>query len=216
MKDEGRYDVSDLLEGQFEPGSNGTVLKNLLGVTSAADMDEIETDALERATELLVQSYDATHRFTAQDIQNIHRTWLRGIYAWAGEYRQVNISKGGFPFAAAARIPALMTTFENGALRKHTPCLPGSHASVASVLAEVHVELVLIHPFREGNGRVARLLSTLMALQAGIPFLYFGVIADERKADYFSAVQAGLDREYGPMSELFVDVIEKSIARASG
>jgi len=216
VKDEGRYDVSDLLEGQFEPGSNGTVLKNLLGVTSAADMDEIETDALERATELLVQSYDATHRFTAQDIQNIHRTWLRGIYAWAGEYRQVNISKGGFPFAAAARIPALMTTFENGALRKHTPCLPGSHASVASVLAEVHVELVLIHPFREGNGRVARLLSTLMALQAGIPFLYFGVIADERKADYFSAVQAGLDREYGPMSELFVDVIEKSIARASG
>ncbi len=34
---------------------------------------------------------------------------------------------------------------------------------------EVHEELVLIHPFREGNGRVARLLSTLMAFQAGLP-----------------------------------------------
>jgi len=29
------------------------------------------------------------------------------------------------------------------------------------------VELILIHPFREGNGRIARFLSVLMALQAG-------------------------------------------------
>ncbi|TAK86063.1 MAG: hypothetical protein EPO20_09750 [Betaproteobacteria bacterium] len=35
---------------------------------------------------------------------------------------------------------------------------------MGSALAETHVELVLIHPFREGNGRIARALSTLMAL----------------------------------------------------
>jgi len=37
----------------------------------------------------------------------------------------------------------------------------------ATALAEVHAELILIHPFREGNGRLARLLALLMALQAG-------------------------------------------------
>ena len=179
-------------------------------------MDMTEADALQRTTEVLVQSYDATHRFVAEDVQGFHRIWLREVYAWAGEYRHVNVSKGDFHFAAAARIPALMEEFESGVLRQHTPCFPGSHASVAAALAEVHVELVLIHPFREGNGRVARLLSTLMALQAGIPFLYFGLIADERKPDYFAAVQAGLNRDYRPMSHLFVDVIARSIARASG
>ena len=41
--------------------------------------------------------------------------------------------------------------------------------------------LALFHPFRDGNGRVSRILSTLMALQAGLPLLDFGVIAGEKK-----------------------------------
>ena len=33
MKKKGRYDVSESVEAQFEPGSNDTVLKNKLGIT---------------------------------------------------------------------------------------------------------------------------------------------------------------------------------------
>ena len=42
------------------------------------------------------------------------------------------------------------------------------------MFAAVHAEPILIHPFREGNGRCARLLATLMGLQAGLPALDFG------------------------------------------
>ena len=75
----------------------------------------------------------------------------------------------------------------------------------------MHVELVLIHPFRDGNGRLARILSTLMALQAELPLLDFSVIAREKRNDYFSAVQAGLDKNYSPMEGLFAEVIEKTL-----
>ena len=44
----------------------------------------------------------------------MHRIWLGGIYPWAGRYRQVNLVKHDFPFAAAAQIPQLMETFEEG------------------------------------------------------------------------------------------------------
>lgn len=81
-----------------------------------------------------------------------------------------------------------------------------------SALAEVHVELVLIHPFREGNGRIARVLSTLMALQAGLPLLDFSLIAGRRKKDYFAAIQAGLDRDYKPMEVLIAGIIDRSLA----
>jgi cell filamentation protein len=74
------------------------------------------------------------------------------------------------------------------------------------------VELVLIHPFREGNGRLARILSTLMALQAGLPLLDFSLITGERKETYFAAVQAGLDKNYKPMEQLFTEIIERSLA----
>ncbi|HJT20028.1 MAG TPA: Fic family protein [Nitrospira sp.] len=212
MAPDDRYDVSGLPEAQFEPGSNGQVLKNRLGVTSRQEMDAIEARALERALDNLVRTYGESHRFTAADIRECHRIWLGEIYEWAGQYRRVNVSKDDFPFAAAMRIPALMDQFEQAVLRRYTPCHFADRAEVVRALAETHVELVLIHPFRDGNGRLARMLSTLMALQAGLPFLDFTMIAGDKKKEYFRAVQAGLDKNYRPMERLFAEIIERSLS----
>lgn len=214
MSQDDRYDVSGLNEAQFEPGAGGQVLKNLLGIVSPADMDDAEANALVAAVDRLVRLYDEEHCFTADDICGFHRLWLGGIYAWAGEYRQVNVSKGDFMFAAAGRIPALMAEFERDVLARCTPCRFSTREEVVRALAEAHVELVLIHPFREGNGRLSRVLSTLMALQAGLPLLDFSLIADEKKEGYFAAVRAGLDRNYRPMERIFAEVIERSVAGA--
>jgi cell filamentation protein len=205
-----RYDVSDLREGQFEPGSNDLVLRNKLGITTVDEMNAAETAALAAATEEFVNLFDSQHRFTADDIRTMHRRWLGGIYDWAGEYRQVNIGKGGFQFAGARLIPKLMMDFENGPLRTFTPCVLTEAATIAGALAETHVELVLIHPFREGNGRISRMLSVLMALQAGLPFLDFSAMAGDRKSEYFSAVQKGLDRDYSKMTSLFSEIIRNT------
>jgi len=75
----------------------------------------------------------------------------------------------------------------------------------------VHVELVLIHPFREGNGRTARLLAVLMGLQAGLPALLFENLSGRKRKQYFAAVQAGLDRNYEPMAEMFNGVIWRTL-----
>lgn len=214
MSPDDRYDVSGLSEAQFEPGSGGLVLKNLLGIASPAEMDIAEANALVVAVDRLVRMYDEEHRFTADDICEFHRVWLGGIYVWAGEYRQVNVSKGDFMFAAAGRVPALMAEYERDVLPRCTPCRFATREEVVRALAEAHVELVLIHPFREGNGRVSRVLSTLMALQAGLPLLDFSLIADEKKESYFAAVRAGLGRNYRPMEKIFAEVIERSVAES--
>lgn len=211
MKKDGRYDVSGLPEAQFEPGSNEQVLRNRLGIKSLKEMDDAEARALERTIVGLVGKYNEKQRFTSADICAIHKSWFDEIYEWAGEYRRVNVSKGEFPFAAAARVPTLMEEFDGNVLTRYTPCNFKSRSDVIRALAETHVELVLIHPFREGNGRVARILSILMALQAGLPLLNFSLIAEEKKQEYFAAVQAGLDKNYKPMERLFADIIERSL-----
>lgn len=212
MKKDGRYDVSGLPEAQFEPGADEQVLKNRLGIKSSKVMDDTETRALERALVGLVGKYDERHRFTATDVCAVHKFWLGEIYEWAGEYRRLNVSKGDFPFAAAAQVPPLMAQFERNVLQRNTPCNFKDRADVVRALAETHVELVLIHPFREGNGRVARVLSILMALQAGLPLLDFSLIAEEKKHEYFVAVQVGLDKNYKPMERLFAEIIERSLS----
>jgi cell filamentation protein len=215
MKDKGRYDVSGLKEAQYEPGSGDKVLRNLQGVIDLEDMNVIEANALAEATDTILRKFDQEHQFTADDICNFHKIWLGKIYQWAGQYRQVNITKGDFTFAMAAQVSKLMEQFEQEQLKKYTPCLFESTEEVVKAITEVHTELVLIHPFREGNGRVSRLLATLMALQAGLPLLDFSTM-NEQKEKYFAAVQAGLDRNYKPMELLFSEIIENSISVSDG
>ena len=173
-------------------------------------MDQIEARELLRAHEEIVALYDRDHRFRAQDIRKMHQIWLDPIYPWAGQYRKVNLTRDNFTFAAANQISALMGDLEKGPLRKYTPCVFKSAEDIVTAISTVHVELVLIHPFREGNGRLARLVAILMALQAGLPPLDFGGIKGQVKQEYFFAVRAGLDRDYAPMEEIFSAVISRT------
>ncbi len=207
-----RYDISGMIEAQFEQGSNNRVLRNLLAIKTVEKMDQAEALALEEAQDSLIRTYDRNHQFTAKDVCHIHKVWLGKIYAWAGEYRRVNLAKDNFKFATAAHISNLMQDFEATFLRKYTPCL-FKKKEIVQALAEVHVELVLIHPFREGNGRVSRLLVILMALQAGLPILDFSDIQGKRREAYFMAVGEGMKRNYKPMEAIFKKIIEISVLR---
>ena len=108
-----------------------------------------------------------------------------------------------------------MDHFEKNSLRRFTPCLFGTQPEVAHALAVVHTELILIHPFREGNGRVARMLSIIMAAQAGLPPLDFGRLKGRKRETYFRAVQAGMDYDYAPMEAIFTGVIERTLRQRS-
>jgi cell filamentation protein len=191
------------------------VLRNLAGVRSLREMQRLESEALVAATNRAIDETDADQQLTAADICRWHRHWLGDLYAWAGQYRNVNLTKGGFMFAAAEQVPRLMGVLERGPLGEHTPCLPDEVGLIAHRLAVVHAELVLIHPFRDGNGRCARLVATIMALQAGLPALDFGGIRGQAKRRYIQAIHDVVGRDYEPMAAVFRAVIRRTL-RAHG
>jgi len=174
-------------------------------------MAKQEKEAQLRVLDRLTDIYQGDRRITSADICMIHKIWLGDIYEWAGRYRQVKMDKDGFPFAYPEQILKLMTEFEEGPLRQFTPCLFKSREEVIKALAVVHTELVLIHPFREGNGRVARMLAILMALQAGLPPLDFGGLTGRKKKEYIEAIHAGFQGNYEPMEKIFESVIRRTL-----
>lgn len=75
-----RYNTSGLPEDQYEPGSDGSVLKNILGITTRAKLETAETAELWLAEEQLLGEVEQDQVFTAQDICAMHRLWLGRIY----------------------------------------------------------------------------------------------------------------------------------------
>lgn len=212
FKKSGRYAVPS--DEDFEPGSNNEVLKNSLGIKTKIEMEALEEKELERAESELLTIFDENHQFTAEDICNIHDLWLADIYSFAGNYRRVDMSKGGFPFAQSNFIARLMMKLETDYLAKYTPCNYSNEDELALALGTVHVELILIHPFREGNGRVARLLADLMSMQAKKPPLNYAFIDQTKNKEgferYILAIHAGVSENYEPIQEIFKKLLEQS------
>jgi len=209
-----RYETGHIAEGQFQSGSDDTVLKNKLGLIDSNEMDEVELGLLVQLTDVVLG--DVTHEqlLMADDLSEWHRRWLGNVYDWAGRYRSVNMGKAEFHFAAAHLIPNLMKAFENKFLSVYMPCIKMDDEALIDALAKVHIEFILIHPFRDGNGRLSRLLANIMALQAGQPMLDFSVM-DNKKDQYLSAIQAGLD-DYEPMKAIFRQVLHETQLNLNG
>jgi cell filamentation protein len=68
--------------------------------------------------------------------------------------------------------------------------------TVPRALAVVQAELILIHPFWEGNGRISRVPALLVDLQAGLPPLDFSPMLGRGKLSYIAGIHAAMERDY--------------------
>ena len=87
---------------------------------------------------------------TAKGLQQIHGYLFGGLYDFAGQIRQKNISKGGFQFA--------MVRFLEDTLQQ-IDTMPEN--TLDEIVAK-YVEMNIAHPFMEGNGRSTRIWLDLM------------------------------------------------------
>jgi cell filamentation protein len=199
------------IEGEWQPGSGKRVLRNVRNIRLKTEMDRAEADALEAAEQHYLEIITDETVFTAKLICQMHKDWFGGIYEWAGRYRTVEMQKGSFRWPPAFRVPHNLARLEDEFLKKVTPCQSAELETVAGQVASVHAEFLLVHPFREGNGRLARWLADLMFLQAGYPmplYSFSGRGSVLRKKTYLDAVIAGYGQDYAPLTAFFRECVE--------
>lgn len=202
-----RYDATGD-EAEFQPHSDAGILRNSLGLTKKQDIDDAETELLAALYQNVFSKN--VHKLAFNDIKNWHRQWLGNLYSWAGKLRTVNMSKGDFHFAIAGQLPVLINKFERDYLQKFPDLPEMPDEDLAQYMAESHVEFILIHPFREGNGRISRLLLDLMAQQAGFHPLDYQ-LWEQHKDYYFKAIQAGAAGDYRHVERLVREVLIQQI-----
>ncbi len=122
-------------------------LDNKLHITDSTELARMEEKiSKKKAIELFENGYlDQYEAGTFQMLAAIHKYLFEEIYEFAGEIRTVNIAKGNFRFAPVMYLQAAIDNVEK---------MP---QSTFEKIIEKYVEMNIVHPFREGNGRSTRI-----------------------------------------------------------
>lgn len=127
-------------------------LENKLGIKSSAELARKEERiSKKRAVELfengMLENLEAG-KF--QTLSEIHKYLFDDIYDFAEKIRTVNISKGNFRFAPLMYLEAAIENIDK---------MP---QNTFDEIVEKYVEMNIVHPFREGNGRSMRIWLDMM------------------------------------------------------
>lgn len=142
-----------------------SVLINRFDIREQAALDRIERQFVAQRTRMGVPrgGFDLAH------LQAIHRHLFQDVYDWAGEVRQVEISKNGHQFQFCQYIHTGMADVHQRLHQKRF-LRNLDHAEFCREAAVIIGDVNYVHPFREGNGRTQRQYLKLLALQAEHPF----------------------------------------------
>lgn len=146
------------------------------------DMRDIDGVSLDQAI-ALYESGDV-YRIeigTTQGLCKIHRRLFAGLYDFAGQVRTLNIAKGGFRFASALYLDAVLKAIDR---------MP--ETTFEEIIAK-YVEMNVAHPFLDGNGRSMRIWLDMILRHR------LGVVVDWQRIDRVQYLQA---MERSPINDL--------------
>lgn len=173
---------SNALEGNsLTESETKVVLEDGITIGGKPLKDHFEAIGHSEAFDLLYRLADS-QEITEEDILGLHRLFYYRIDSeTAGKYRNRNVIITGTDFTppAPAAVPSAMREFLGS-----VPTLRRLHP--VAYAAMLHLNLVTIHPFMDGNGRTARLLMNLALLQSGFPV---AIIPPIIRGDYISALR---------------------------
>lgn len=181
----------------------GEILPNKLGFVDLEDINAEEFLGFTETEHWAIDALAADTEFSLAYLYELHRRALWRLYDFAGRLRTVNMSKGGFAFPAAEFLPENMQDFARTYLNPVNQ-QAWDETLLTDHLAALHAELLYLHPFREGNGRIIRLFTKLIYLAKTGKELDFSLITQgDNFGRYVRAVQQVVNGEYSLMRDLF-------------
>jgi Fic family protein len=178
------------------------VLEDGLTVGGKPLRDHLEAVGHSKAYDFMYELVSSTS-ITEADIKKLHCLFYQNIdEVSAGNYRKqrVFISGSNYPMPEPENVPELMAECIVQMNQMKSTLHPVEFA------AKFHKEFVYIHPFIDGNGRVARLLMNLVLLQSGYPI---AIIPPILRSEYIASLEKAHIKE-----EVFIQFIAERVIEA--
>lgn len=204
---------SNAIEGNLlNIGETRQVVELGLTITGKPLKDQAEAKNLAAAVDFLEElARDGTKPITEFDVRQIHLLVLKDIDDEnAGAYRKVKVQISGSDYEPPSpeHISGEMERF--GRWLAKASCPADNFASEEGILnaAVAHTWLVYVHPFIDGNGRVARLLMNLLLMRYGFPI---AIVSREDRLRYYDALEESQNADLSSFVALLVESIHESL-----
>ncbi len=182
-----RYEVglthhSTAIEGNsLSQSETQIVIEKGITIGGKSMLEHLEVIGHKEALDFVIELAEADTPIGEREIREIHALVMKGQDAGdRGRYRNLDVKAAGteYVYPSHLRLPELMELF--------VAWLETAETHPVDLATEAHLRFVTIHPFRDGNGRVGRLLMNLLLLRHGYPI---AILRVQQRAEYIAALE---------------------------
>lgn len=187
------------------------------GILPRSKVVILEQEGIKKALQQILKLSQKKIKITPNLICEVHRIGFGFIFPdWAGKFRTINVTVGEYEPPHYSKIHELIKNLCDDLEErlKYIPSLEHEEqflAEVISLLAWFQHRFVWIHPFKDYNGRVARLLTNLLALNFGLPVLEIKAETGADRQRYIKAMKAADQHDYSKLEKLLVGALKESL-----
>lgn len=172
--------------------SGTNILKNKLNIHNEQVLEQAELELSGLSSGLIEY---AEPPYDLQYLKSIHAQLFSDLYEWAGQLRQIDISKSDTRFCTFSRIEIETNKLLNS-LQQQNYFQDLDPQQLICKLADLYCELNVIHPFREGNGRTQRIFFEHLIAYCGYGIDWSKINSKEQW------IQANIEGFYGNLQPL--------------
>lgn len=180
------------------------------GIIPRYKLVALELEGVKRGLEYiydLIQK-NKVPKVTPTLICKLHRVSFGRIFPkWVGKYRRIQVTFSGNEAPAYYQLSEFVINLCND-LKERLKYLPKSDdenfiTKVVELLAWFQHRFVFIHPFQDYNGRLARMLTTLILFQLNLPPIELKAETGEDRKRYLKAMQEADDRGFSSLESSY-------------
>ena len=188
------------------------------GIVSRSKLLKFEIEGTKKGLEYLsmLVSTEKNIAFTPELICKFHDVSFGWIFPqWAGKYRTIQVTFSDKEAPQYFQLPELMTNLCKDLEErfKHLPSKESEEfiVEVIKLLAWFQHRFVFIHPFRDYNGRTARMLTILILLKLNLPPLEIRAENEVDIKNYLTAMQKADEGDYSLLEQLLGQALSESL-----
>ncbi len=198
--------ASTRIEGSKITDEEVAVLIDKFSISKLEERDEQEVIGYFEAFDIISENYESI-KITENQIKNLHKilmqygdkdTWHRGNYKQVSNAVEANLVDGTKQIVFRTTAPGIQT---QDAMRQLFAWYNKDKQTIPLVKAALFVyEFLSIHPFQDGNGRLSRLMASLLLLKNGyswIQYVSFEHEIESRKSEYYKVLMQTQRRRPG-------------------